>query len=189
MFAEPPPAAAWRHRDARAGFEVLRSTRTGGGWTLHGVTTAVEDGTPWAVEYVIDVDDDWHTRGAEIVHPIEGRRVSLRRDGPGRWLVDGLHVPELDGCLDVDLESSAMTNALPVHRLRLAVDETADAPAAYVRAADLTVSRLDQTYRRLPDAERHQRYYYDAPAFDYTACLVYDETGFVLEYPGLAVRV
>jgi hypothetical protein len=41
----------------------------------------------------------------------------------------------LDGCLDADLESSAMTNAMPVRRLGLAVAARAAAPAAYFRAA------------------------------------------------------
>src|SRR3954453_15836540 len=49
---------------------------------------------------------------------------------PGRR--PGRAPPPLDACLDVDLESSAMTNALPVHRLNLATGERAQAPAAYV---------------------------------------------------------
>ncbi|TDD26320.1 hypothetical protein E1287_36500 [Actinomadura sp. KC06] len=193
-FAEPPSGAAWEHRDARTGFEVLRTSRgQAGGWTLHGTTTAVENGTAWAVEYVIEVDDGWRTRRARVRHPLAGRPgeptgVTLEKTADGRWLVDGRHAPGLDGCVDVDLESSAMTNALPVHRLRLDVDEAADAPAAYVRAADLVVDRLEQSYTRLPDTAGRQCYAYAAPAFDFTARLVYDESGFVLDYPGLAVR-
>ncbi|TDB91517.1 hypothetical protein E1264_01640 [Actinomadura sp. KC216] len=194
-FAEPPASAAWEHRDARTGFEVLRTSRGQGvGWTLHGTTTAVENGTTWAVEYVIEVDDDWRTRRARVRHPLDGRpgepaEVTLEKAADGRWLVDGRHVPGVDGCVDVDLESSAVTNALPVHRLGLAVDEAADAPAVYVRAADLSIGRLEQTYTRLPDTAAGRRCYaYAAPAFDFTARLVYDESGFVLDYPGLAVR-
>jgi hypothetical protein len=37
--------------------------------------------------------------------------VTLRADGDGSWVVDGRPAPQLDGCLDVDLESSSMTNA------------------------------------------------------------------------------
>ncbi|MFI0485686.1 putative glycolipid-binding domain-containing protein [Actinomadura sp. 9N215] len=188
VFAEPPASAAWEHRDARTGFEVLRTARRDGGWTLRGTTTAVENGTPWVVEYAIEVDGDWHTRSARVRHPLGGRPLALDKAPDGRWLVDDRHDPRLDGCVDVDLESSAMTNALPVHRLRLDVDETADAPAVYVRAADLTVDRLEQSYARLPDTTGRQCYGYAAPAFDFTARLVYDESGFVLDYPGLAVR-
>jgi hypothetical protein len=112
----------------------------------------------------------------------------LEVDQTGRWLVDGDPAPHLDGCRDVDLESSAMTNALPVHRLGLAAAEQADAPAAYVRALDLSVERLEQTYRRIGDEGARQRYDYAAPAFDFTSRLVYDESGLVLDYPGVARR-
>ena len=107
----------------------------------------------------------------------------LEADG-GHWLVDGQAAPRLDGCLDVDLESSAMTNAFPVHRLGLPVGGQAAAPAAYVRALDLAVERLEQTYVRTAD----DSYDYASPAFDFECRLVYDDSGLVLDYPGIAVR-
>ncbi len=55
-----------------------------------------------------------------------------------RWRIDGRPSPHLDGCRDVDLESSALTNALPVHGLGLHVGQGAEAPAACVRALDLS---------------------------------------------------
>jgi hypothetical protein len=81
-----------------------------------------------------------------------------------------------------------MTNTLPVHRLTLATGEHAAAPAAYVRALDLGVTRLEQTYRRIPDDGPRQRYDYAAPAFGFTSRLAYDESGLVLDYPGIARR-
>jgi Putative glycolipid-binding len=75
----------------------------------------------------------------------------LRSDGEGRWTVDGEYAPHLDGLLDVGLEASACTNTLPIHRLSLPRGEVTEAPAAYVRALDLSVTRLDQTYRPLDD--------------------------------------
>ena len=44
----------------------------------------------------------------------------------------------------------AFANALPVHRLALAVGASAEAPAAYVRAVDLRVERLERRYERTP---------------------------------------
>jgi len=75
-----------------------------------------------------------------------------------------------------------------VHRLDLAAGDRAETPAAYVRALDLSVERLEQTYTRLPDEAGHPRYLYAAPAFDFTGTLSYDESGLVLDYPGIAVR-
>ncbi len=91
--------------------------------------------------------------------------------------------------MDVDLEASAFTNALPVHRLGLAVRQRAEAPAVYVRATDLRVERLEQRYAHLPDNGESRRYDYTAPAFDLTTELTYDEFGLLLSYPSLAVRV
>ena len=189
-FAPVPATAAWQHRDARAGFEVAYFQPLGEGLRIQGWTTAIEDGGTWAVEYVIDLDGAGATRSARV----RGRSAAgftsalLEADGAGRWLVDGGPAPRLDGCLDVDLESSAMTNALPVRRMGLAPGARAAAPAAYVRAIGLAVERLEQTYLRAPDEAARQRYDYAAPAFGFTCRLTYDESGLVLDYPGIAVR-
>ena len=101
-------------------------------------------------------------------------QVRLEGDGSGEWLVDNEPAPQLSGCFDVDLEASACTNALSVHRLGLRVGG-ADAPAAYVRAPTLRVQRLEQSYVRLEsDDVESARYDYAAPAFDLTAVLTYD---------------
>ncbi len=94
-FRDPPRQAAWRHREALDGFEVVLLRSQGGGWLLEGDTAAVEEGEAYAVRYAIEVD--------------------------------GEPAPHLDGVLDVDLESSALTNAFPVHRL--------DYPGIAIRAA------------------------------------------------------
>jgi hypothetical protein len=41
---------------------------------------------------------------------------------------------------------------------------------------------------RITDEAGCQRYDYAAPAFDFAARLVYDKSGLVLDYPGIAVR-
>ncbi|TYB59809.1 putative glycolipid-binding domain-containing protein [Nonomuraea sp. PA05] len=181
-FAPLPQTAAWRHHTARAGFEVayFRPPR------VEGCTTAVEDGHTWVVDYVIDLDAAWVTRRARITSrsAAGARSTLLESDGAGSWLVDGTPAPHLDGCLDVDLEASAMTNTFPVHRLGSAAGAGSAAPAAYVRALDLAVERLEQHYTRVADGG----YDYAAPVFGVACRLTYDEHGLVLDYPGLATR-
>ena len=190
FFSAFPVTAAWQHRDARLGFEVAYFSPVGRAYHINGCTTAVEDGLTWMVSYAIRLDEAWTTRSARITgRSASGiRHTQLEADGLGRWRVDGELASHLDGCLDVDLESSAMTNTLPVHRLALAAGEHADAPAAYVRALDLSDARLEQAYRRIADDGPRQRYDYAAPAFGFTSRLVYDESGLVLDYPGIARR-
>ena len=189
-FAALPRHAAWRHRGARAGFEVVFFDDRDAGCLIHGCTAAIEDGTPWTVGYAIELDGAGATRSARISGRSAAgpRSALLEGDGAGRWVVNGQPAPWLDGCLDVDLESSAMTNALPVRRLALAVAARASAPAAYVRAADLAVDRLEQTYVRAPGQGAGECYDYAAPAFDFETRLTYDRSGLVLDYPGIAIR-
>jgi hypothetical protein len=185
-----PVAAAWQHRDARQGFEVVYFRTADDGYRVDGCTTAVEDGEPWVVEYAIHVDATWTTRGARVIArwPAGTRRIEVEADGRGGWRVDGVPAPHLDGCLDLDLESSSMTNAFPVRRMALGVGDKASAPAAYVRALDLSVERLEQEYVRVADDGVTQRYDYSAPAFEFSCRLVYDLAGLALDYPGIAVR-
>jgi uncharacterized protein len=183
--------AACRHVGVREGFEVLFLRRQGDGHRLDGHSTGVEDGEAWGIRYAFEVDDRWATRSAHIVgrSASGAHEVRLEGDGRGGWSVDGAPAPHLAGCLDVDLEASAFTNSLPVHRLGLAVGRRADAPAAWVRALDLGVQRLEQRYARVADDAGRRRYDYAAPGLEYTARLVYDEHGLIVDYPGLAVRV
>jgi uncharacterized protein len=189
-FGQLPAFAAWRHHGAREGFEVVFLRADSRGRRLDGHSTGVEAGQAWATAYSITVDVDWLTRRVSVsAQSTSGsRQVRLESDGAGEWLVNGAPAPHLTGCVDVDLESSVFTNALPVHRLHLRVGDEADVPAAFVRALDLRVERLDQRYVRLDDEGGQQRYDYAAPRFDYTGRLDYDSSGLLLEYPGIAAR-
>ena len=109
--------------------------------------------------------------------------IVLTSDGDGRWTLDGAPAPHLDGLIDVDLEASACTNTLPIHRMTFPVGEVVPAPAVYVRALDLSVTRLEQTYRRI-DARRFA--YTSEP--DFRAVLEYDTDGLIVDYPGVARR-
>jgi hypothetical protein len=185
-----PRSAAWQHIEARRGFEVAFVEPHGDEYRVEGETAAVEDNDVWAVRYTIVLDAGWRTLAARV----SGRsmagasEVELRSDGAGHWHIGGEPVPDLDGCMDIDLESSALTNAFPARRLGLALGDGCEAPAAYVRALDLKVERLEQRYLRLSDVSGHERYRYTAPSFGFECELVYDASGLVIAYPGIASR-
>lgn len=177
-----PAFAAWRFVTAVDGFEVAYPARR----ELRGCTAAVEDGQPYVVRYEIALDEQWRTREVRVSNDtVEGGRSrELRSDGAGHWTVDGVAAPDLDGLVDVDLEASACTNTLPVHRLDLPDGEVVAAPAVYVRAMDLSVTRLEQTYRR-----RGERTFdYTSEGGGFRAVLEYDGAGLIVDYPGIAVR-
>ena len=102
--------------------------------------------------------------------------MRVHADGSGRWLIDDAAAEHLDGCIDIDLESSACTNTLPVHRLALGVGEAGESSAVYLRALDLDIERLEQRYHRVADDDTtRQRFHYSTPRFDY------DDYGLALE--------
>jgi hypothetical protein len=151
------------------------------------MTAAVEGSEVWAVRYEIKVSEEWVTQSAHVVSVSRSgeRTVTLVHDGRGNWLVNNLGRRDLEGCLGVDLESSAMSNTFPVHRLPSPIGARHATPAAYVRAAKPEVERLEQHYTRLDESHR---FYYEAPAFEFTAELSYDATGLIVDYPSLARR-
>jgi hypothetical protein len=157
---------------------------------LEGTTTGLQDGGAWIVSYSLVVDDLWRTRTARVSSRTASGQTErlLESEGDGHWLVDGNPSRDLEGCFDVDLESSALTNALPVHRLHLGVGDRAEAPAVYVRAATLSVDRLEQSYVRVASAAHRHQFDYEAPAFDFRCRLEYDDHGLILTYPGIAYR-
>lgn len=176
---------------ARTGLEVVFLDRTEPGYLIEGHSSAIEDGEPWAVRYLLRLDARWTTQRAEVTgrSPNGAHALTLEHDGEGGWALDGQAAPALQGCLDVDLEASVFTNTLPVRRLALEVGERAEARAAWVRALDLRVAPLLQIYARGGHRGAVRRYDYSAPALDYSAQLDYDEHELLVDYPGLAVRV
>jgi hypothetical protein len=190
-FAELPRSATWRHEVARVGVETAFLAPRDAGMRIEGCTTGFEAGESWWVEYTIDIDRWGHTIRARVVgRSARGRFERLLESvGVGRWWVDGAVTSGLDGCFDVDLESSALTNAFPVRRLALVPGESSQAPAAYVRALDLRVERLAQRYERLADEDDRLRFDYTAPRFDTHCVIASDRAGMCLEYPGIATRI
>jgi hypothetical protein len=65
-LAPVPVTAAWHHRGARSGFEVVYFGARGDGCQIEEWTTAIEDSATWVVEYAVEVDAPWATRSAAI---------------------------------------------------------------------------------------------------------------------------
>jgi uncharacterized protein len=96
-----------------------------------------------------------------------------------------MEIPAVAGCLDVDLAFTPATNLLPLRRLGLAVGESREMTAAWVRFPDLSVEPLAQRYTRLDE----HRVRYESLGGAFTAELEVDELGLVVTYPPLWERV
>lgn len=188
-FTALPPVGAWRLSGAYQGFEVVRFRPSAAAVVFEGTSLGVEAGAPWTVRYTIHVSTAWYVRRATVTD-LAGNELQLQVGDGGAWTVNGRARPDLDGCLDLDLEASSVTNTLPVHRLALDVGGQGDSAAAYVRTDGLAVERLDQTYRRLADDQDGRlRFDYRADRFGYRDTLLFDADGLAGEYPGIGTRV
>ncbi|MGY4859133.1 putative glycolipid-binding domain-containing protein [Cryobacterium sp. AP23] len=185
-----PAQASWRHRGLQCGYEVMFPTTLPSGIQLRGSTTAVESGSAWSVAYRIEADRRWQTRRVDASNStMRGeRRVSIHRAADGHWEVDGHPRADLDGCVDVDFESSSATNTLPVHRIRFAPGEPVQVPAAFVRAEDLRIERMEQEYTLTSADDAPLAFHYESSTFGVACELTFDTSGLLLLYPGLALR-
>ncbi len=154
------------------------------GWTADGAMVAVFDGRAVRLTYRLQVDVAGATRALDLADSVGGASLALRGDGQGRWSdADGVPVPDLDGCIDVDISTTPLTNTLPVRRLRLAPGESADIQVAYVDVPSLAVRPVAQSYRRIDN----RSYRYESGSF--AADVVFDEDDLVTDYVGLWRRV
>lgn len=80
-FAELPERGAWRLTGAHEGFELVRFRVERERIVLAGTSVGIEDGVPWDLRYVIELDPSWRTRRA-VIDAGDGRRMEIARDGP-----------------------------------------------------------------------------------------------------------
>ena len=178
---------AWRRTDEDAGHSLARVERRDGGWLFHGTEVLAGPENLLACSFRVEVDDAWATRRVEVSSVSAGgeRRLLLTADDDRHWWRDGVRAPGLDGCVDVDVAATPLTNTLPIRRLAsLAVGQQVTTPVAWVDVPALGVTRVEQTYRRLGPSR--WRYSDDAHgAFELTD----DDDGLVVDYTGMATRV
>ena len=183
--------ALWTPWDGR-GLEHLRLRVEGSGVEADGVVIGEEDGVAFRVRYVIRCDPGWGTREM-VVDPLDGRDpLRLDSDGDGNWSdASGQSIPELEGCIDVDLSATPFTNTLPVRRLGLGEGESAEIAVVYVDVPEMRLDASGQRYTCLERGASGGLYRYeDRGSFrGFAADLPVDADGLVLDYPGIFRRL
>lgn len=192
MFANLPTFATFTHTEVREGFEAVcfrAPQAVVDGFLLEGGTAAIEDDMPWSVQYRIQVDPAWNTTLVEATGISPKGHQSLRAERrDAHWIINGAERPDLDECVDIDFESSLVTNTLAVHRVDLDSEIPVQVPAAFVRADDLRVERMEQTYLCTERNRDRTVFDYTSTTFDFACQLVFDGAGLVTEYPGIGRR-
>jgi hypothetical protein len=172
----------WRRLDL-PGHEIATIAPAADGWRVDGVAVLVESGRPCRVEYEIDCDTRWMTQRCVLFGHVGARRVHLdvARSAAGVWTIDGVALPALEGCHDIDLGFSPSTNLLPIRRLALPIGGRSPVRAAWIRFPELTAEVLEQRYTHLSS----DRYLYESAGGAFRRELEVDAFGCVIDYPGL----
>src|SRR5215472_7910144 len=160
------------------GTELCMLRKEERGWSLKGSIGRRFTEGRGAIVYQIRVSDDWRTRDVHVEQLLEGDfKVLDIRVLRGRWLVRGAVDPNLDGCVDVDLEASPATNTLPIRRSRLPRGGKVVVKAAWVRFPSLKVVPLEQSYEN-----QGERKYIYRSGNSFQADLNIDRYGLVVRY-------
>jgi hypothetical protein len=161
-----------------------------GGVVANGLVIGLEAGRPFRIGYEIRCDRRWRVRKVRAAAPDLGQPVlELLTDGEGHWKRGGGEpVPELDGCIDVDISATPLTNTLPIRRLGLGQGESEELMVTYVRVPELLVGPERQRYGCLEAQADGGLYRFEALPSGFTASLPVDGDGLVIDYPGLFRR-
>ncbi|KWI56026.1 hypothetical protein WT72_15895 [Burkholderia pseudomultivorans] len=168
---------AWQIVQTWQAAEWCRLVETPAGIDLSGSVAGAIDGTPFRIDYAIACDTDWLTRSACVTRWLGAapQQLDIACDN-GRWTIQGIDAPSLDGATDIDLGFSPSTNTLPIRRLALRIGESTLIRTAWLRFPDFDVVRGEQRYTRT--AERVYRY----ESGTYAAAIAVDEAGLVTDY-------
>lgn len=132
--------------------------------------------------YRIKLDDTERVRTARIERT-DGNALELFSDGAGNWSDDRAEpLPELRGCMDIDLWPTPLTNSLPIWRCQWTIGQPQRFGMAWIDGDEMTVRRDLQTYTML-DAT-HFRF----QSADFERIITVDAVGLVTDYPGLFVQ-
>jgi uncharacterized protein len=175
----------------QAGLEQLHLVENDTGVVADGLVLGIEHATPFRLWYQVRADRDWNVRECLLqVGGDKGQALHLYSDGLGHWTdAAGAACSTLDGCLDVDISGTPFTNTLPIRRLALAPGQAADLLVAYISVPDLSAGPAQQRYTCLSRTVSGGLYRYEGLESGFTADLLVDAQGLVVDYPGIWKRV
>jgi hypothetical protein len=194
--------AVWEWVD-RKGLEWCVVTERAKGIRVEGRVVAVLGDKPMKLRYELELDAGWRFLQARLSceSGVTTTDLEMERTAQG-WSVDGQQRPDLEGCVDIDIMASPLTNTLPIRRLHWESGYSHDILTSYIRVPELSVERVGQRYSFLgSDSAGGQRFEYLLPAqptsqsctnraFEYhsaasgfRATLQVDAGGLVCHYP------
>lgn len=178
----------WRSL-AWQGLEHVLWSEAGGIQAQGEAVHQLPDDGPVRLRYRIDATAEARTTAVEVETEGDANRsLRLIAEPTGTWSDGfGKAIAVLDGCVDVDISTSPLTNTLPIRRLGMVPGEEANLDVVYIDVPTLNVSAATQRYTCLFIEGERSGYRYESGTF--SADLVVDRHGLVLDYAGVWQRV
>ena len=175
--------ALWRRLDM-PGHEAVRIYGDGEGWYVDGAAVFLFEEKPCRLEYFIECDTDWNTTFATVDGFVGDDIVAIEIEVDGDvWYLNGEEVAAVEGCIDVDLNFSPVTNLLPIKRSGLGIGDKATVRAAWLRFPSFELEPLEQTYTRKSESVYN---YQSSTGFEKD--ITVDKFSVVHEYPDFWIR-
>lgn len=134
--------------------------------------------------YRIKLDENGNTRTLKLERT-DGRVLELFSDGAGSWSDDRAEpLPDLKGCIDIDIWPTPMTNSLPIWRHQWVHGQPQRFAMVWIDGDEMSIHRDVQTYTWL-DATHYR--FQNTEGFE--RVLEVDADGLVADYPGFFTQI
>lgn len=177
--------AHWRRTDG-SWRERLMLRSSADGMAAEGEIFDATPEQPW-LRYTVTTDRRFQVTEA-VITARNGSRIALAaEEAVWRDADTGHALPELEGCIDIDLQATPFTNTLPIRRLHMRADDHADIVVVYIDHATLSPRTFAQHYTCVrPYQTGDGCYRYTSATFE--AELRVDRDGLVHDYPPFWTR-
>lgn len=170
------------------GLEHVELQHLGDAVNVHSVAIGEDDGAGFGVHYHLLLRPGWefHNLTLDTARPGFPQLSLSRRNRSWTNVTTGAALPELNGCIDIDISATPFTSSLPIHRLALQEGESAEILVAHLAAPDFVPKPMRQRYTCISQS------LYRFESLDgtgFAADLEVDGDGMVVNYPGLFRRV
>jgi uncharacterized protein len=152
-----------------------------------GIVLGVREEIAYRILYQVRCDSMWRVREVFVKSLDENEQtINLTSDGLGNWTDESSTViSKFEGCLDVDISVTPLTNTLPIRRLNLNRGESAELKVVYVAVPEMQLSVERQRYRCVERNEAGSKYKFESLDGEFTAIISVDADGLVEDYPNL----
>jgi hypothetical protein len=171
------------------GMEYLSLREVEDGFGIDSVVIATQPEGSFRLDYRIQCDLGFAVRDVQLTLS-NSQTLHLSSDGHGNWFDENRQLlPDLKGCIDVDILSTPFTNTLPIKRLAWAVGQTETLHMVYFTIPEMTIHADEQRYTCVERTPEGGVFRFEQIATGFTVLLPVDADGLVLDYPELFERI